>query len=285
MRSTLRRPSVRIGLAILLAAILIGAGVGAYSQATAFSYADLLAALRARGAAVQETGKASTLTFQGAGHELSINGAQVAVYEYGTAVAARLDAAGVSSDGATFRHGFGPFGGRAVTVDWIAPPHHYRKGRVIVTYIGSDVAVIHLLTAVLGPQFAGAAVPNGNGYLWFIERLRAAGATVDVVQHRPGTPIIEGTQPAADEYGIAVNGAGLGVYEFADDQSAATYASHIQGGDYVDPANHLGIIVDYVGPPHFFRKFKLIVLYVGTDTQVIQLLTSVLGPPFTERHV
>jgi hypothetical protein len=287
MRSMLKRPAVRIGLAILLAVILVGAGLGAYSQATAFSYADLKDALRARGATVQETGTiASTVTFQGAGHGLTMNGAQVEVYEYGTTIAAQLDAARVSSDGATFRHGFGPFGGQAVTVDWIAPPHHYRRGRVIVTYIGQDAGILQLLTAVLGPQFAGGgAIPHGNGYSWFIERLRASGATVELVQYRPSTPIFLGTEPPTNRYVIGVNGTVVSAFEFADDQAAAAYASHVSGGDYVDPLNHQGIIVDYAAPPHFFRRFTLIVLYVGNDAQVIQLLTSVLGPPFAEGHV
>jgi hypothetical protein len=283
MRTALKRPAIRIGLALLLAVILTGAAIGAYSQVTAFSYTDLLAALRSRGATVQESGTASTLTFQGTGHGLGVNGAEVAAYEYSTTLAAQLDAARVSSDGATFRGGFGPFGGRAVTVDWIAPPHHYRKGRVIVSYIGSDVALLQLLTSVLGPQFAGGgAVPTGNSYLWFVERLRAAGATVDVVQHRPGTSVIGGMQPTVVGHEITVNGTVVSVFEFTDDQAAAVYASHMSGGDYVDPVHHQHIIVEYAAPPHFFRKFKVIVVYLGTDTQVMQLLSSVLGPPFTE---
>lgn len=283
MRTALKKPSVRLGLAILLVVILAAAGIGVYSQVTAFSYADLKDALRARGATVQESRTASSsVTFQGTGHQLNVNDAPMAVYEYGTAIAAQLDAARVSSDGSTFRGGFWPFGGHAVTVDWIAPPHHYRRGRMIVTYIGSDVAITRLLTSVLGPQFAGGAVPNGNGYLWFIDRLRAARATVDVVQHRPSTPVIAGTEPLVDAYLIRINGTVMSVFQFGDDQAAAVYASHIQGGDYVDPSNHGFIIVDYAAPPHFFRKFRLIVLYIGTDEKVLTLLTSALGPPFTE---
>jgi hypothetical protein len=119
--------------------------------------ADLKDALRTQGASVQESGTASRLTFQGDGHRLDVNGAQVAVYEYGTTIAAQLDASRVSTDGSTFRSDFGPFGARAVTVDWIAPPHHYKRGWVIATYIGADVAIMRLLMTVLGPQFAGGA--------------------------------------------------------------------------------------------------------------------------------
>jgi hypothetical protein len=163
MRDGSRRPRVRLALAVVIVVLLVAVGAGVYTQATAFSYPDLLAALRARGAVVQESGTASTLTFTGTGHGLSVNGADMAAYAYRTTVAALYDASQVSSDGATWRSGFGPFGGHAVTVDWSAPPHHYRRGRVIVSYIGNDVAILRLLTTVLGPQFAGGAVLNSNG--------------------------------------------------------------------------------------------------------------------------
>ena len=44
---------------------------------------------------------------------------------------------------------------RVIHVDWIAPPHFYHTGRVIVLYVGSNADLIRLLEATLGPQFAG----------------------------------------------------------------------------------------------------------------------------------
>jgi hypothetical protein len=267
---------MRIGV-VLLAVLVIVCGLGAYTQVTAFSYADLLAALRAQDAAVQEHGTASTPTFQGAGHELLVNGADVAAYAYGTALAAQYDASRVSSDGATFRGGVGPFGGRAVTVDWIAPPHHYRRGRVIVSYIGDDSAITTLLTGILGPQFAGGDIrPVGASAFWLVDRLRAAGATVEVTKHLPGSVMIYGTQPTTDAYLLRVNGVVIATYTFASATSAVAYATHLHGGDYD------GIIVDYAAPPHVYRSGQLIVTYVGTDGRTLQLLASMLGPPFTE---
>ena len=278
MRRTLAKPVGRIGL-LILAVLIILSGLGAYTQVTAFSYADLLAALRARGAVVREHGAASTLTFQGAGHGLLVNGADVTTYEYGTALAAQVDASRVSSDGATFRGGVGPFGGRAVTVDWIAPPHHYHRDRVIVSYIGEDRAITTLLTGILGPQFAGGGIPQvGVSAFWLMDRLRAAGATVEVTQHMPGSAVIYGTQPTTDAYLLRINDAVIATFTFADATSAAAYATHLHGGDYD------GIIVDYAAPPHFYRSGQLIVTYVGTDARIMQLLAAVLGPPFTEGH-
>jgi hypothetical protein len=291
MRAMLTRPAVQISLVAALLVIVMGAGYGLYTQATAFSYQDLLTALAARGASVQEHGAASTLTFQGRGHALTVNGATVDAYEYSAPAVAQLDAARVSSDGATFRGGAWPFGGSAVTVDWIAPPHDYRRGRVIVMYIGEDGAITRLLSAVLGPQFAGGATPSlsnfpsGDGYLRLIQRLRAYGATVATLQHMAGTTVFSRTQPTVDGYELRVNGSIINAFAFTDNQAAATtYAAHITGGNYSDPASHTDLLVDYAAPPHFYRMGKVIALYVGSDRAILRLLASALGPPFAEEH-
>jgi hypothetical protein len=73
--------------------------------------------------------------------------ADVQLFEYGSASAAEADAHQVRADGS----------GTATTiVDWVAPPHFFLKGRVLVIYVGNDRAVVNLLTSVLGPQFAGS---------------------------------------------------------------------------------------------------------------------------------
>ena len=160
MYATRTRSRAWVGMVILVVAVVIGVAAAVYGQVSAFSYGDFQAALRARGATVTAAGAASNLTFRGTGHGLTVNGAPVAVYEYGTIIAAQLDAARVTPDGATFRGGFGPLGGHGVVVEWVATPHHFMKGRVIATYIGDDARIVDLLTSVLGPQFAGGVSPG-----------------------------------------------------------------------------------------------------------------------------
>jgi hypothetical protein len=172
-----------------------------------------------------------------------------------------------------------------VTVDWIAPPHDYQRGRVIVIYTGDDEAITRLLTAVLGPQFAGGATPSlssGDGYLGLIQRLQANGATVRTIQHMAGATVFSGTQPAVDGHELRVDGAIINTFEFTDDQAAASYAAHITGGNYSDPAFHTVLVVDYAAPPHFYRVGKVIARYVGSDRPILRLLASALGPPFAE---
>jgi hypothetical protein len=40
-------------------------------------------------------------------------------------------------------------------VTWVAAPHFYQAGRILVLYVGDDPAILELLEGALGPQFAG----------------------------------------------------------------------------------------------------------------------------------
>ena len=74
------------------------------------------------------------------------SGADLQLFEYGSASAASDDAKRISPDG----------GGTATTkISWIHPPHFFLKGRVMVLYVGSDSAALSLLQSLLGSQFAG----------------------------------------------------------------------------------------------------------------------------------
>lgn len=124
-------------------------------QLTGMSYSTFRDDLRARGAAVQEQGRGSQPFLNGADHRLTVNGAVVDAFEYSTVVGASLDAARISRDGSTINPGVGPLGGSATIVDFIAPPHWFQSGRIIVLYVGRDNNVLTLLRAALGAQFAG----------------------------------------------------------------------------------------------------------------------------------
>ncbi|HWW74513.1 MAG TPA: hypothetical protein VNZ44_03905 [Pyrinomonadaceae bacterium] len=80
------------------------------------------------------------------GSALTADGDNIQVFRYATAGAAAREAARINPDGS---------GGATSTAMWIAPPHFYRKGRLIVLHVGSNAAVQNALVALLGPQFAG----------------------------------------------------------------------------------------------------------------------------------
>jgi hypothetical protein len=65
------------------------------------------------------------------------------------------------------------------------------------------------------------------------------------------------------------------VFEYADEASATADAAQI-GPD----GNPTTMMILWIEPPHFFRGEQIIVLYIGEDQAVIDVLTSVLDPPF-----
>lgn len=108
--------------------------------------ASLTEALRAAGATIEPAEGVSQPFFSVPGEIMLVNGGFVQVYEYETAEAMGTEASQISEDGSTI--------GTSM-VNWMEAPHFYRAGRMIVLYVGEDPAVLDLLEAVLGTQFAG----------------------------------------------------------------------------------------------------------------------------------
>jgi hypothetical protein len=77
--------------------------------------------------------------------QLAVNGGNTQVFEYASTDDASREAALVSTDGSAVG---------SVQASWIDLPHFYRSGRIIVLYVGRELAVLQPLQAVLGPPFA-----------------------------------------------------------------------------------------------------------------------------------
>lgn len=80
------------------------------------------------------------------GRILKVNGMDVQVFEYESAEAMEADAVQVSADGGSV--------GTSM-VSWMATPHFFKSGRVLVLYVGDDATVLEALKSELGEQFAG----------------------------------------------------------------------------------------------------------------------------------
>ena len=124
------------------------AGVhGRHKTSRAAKDVDALAgALKARGLAVESAGDVSQPFFSAGGRALTVGGENVQVFRYRTAEAARREAARISPDGSDV-------GTSMMT--WVAAPHFFRAGQLIVLYVGDDPKVLAALRAELGAQFAG----------------------------------------------------------------------------------------------------------------------------------
>ena len=80
------------------------------------------------------------------GRIIKVNDADVQVFEYQSAEALEADAAQVSADGGSV--------GTSM-ISWIATPHFFKSGHILVLYVGNDPAVLEALKYVLGEHFAG----------------------------------------------------------------------------------------------------------------------------------
>jgi hypothetical protein len=240
--------------------------------APAMDFAGLVNRLRADGVAVEPVGAVSQPFFSVAGRLVTLNGADVQVFEYATVSDARSEAAQI-----------GPGGGAIGThlVSWIVTPHFYTTGRLIVLYVGDDQGVLEVLRTVLDDPLGADQAPgldgarpaaSGESALDFdrlAECLHAAGGAVELV------PDEEITQPffAVPGRRVRLNGHDLQIFVCASAADAQADAAQI-----APDGSQIGTsLVSWVAAPHFFQAQNVIVLYVGDAAAALAVLESALG--------
>jgi hypothetical protein len=62
------------------------------------------------------------------------------------------EASNIDSGGCSYNNGF-----KIINVSWVSFPHFYKKGNLIVQYVGEDEKIMSDLTDIFGEQFAGNA--------------------------------------------------------------------------------------------------------------------------------
>lgn len=115
--------------------------------------------VRKTGTTVEGVGGVSTsfqgvniLSFQAKSLQPKVGSNQsVWVYEFSDPGSANLQASLISPSGSEIR----AYSGRAVSFAWVATPHLFKTGRLIVLYVGNDLSTLNLLRSALGTQFAG----------------------------------------------------------------------------------------------------------------------------------
>lgn len=114
----------------------------------------LVDGLRAAGADVYMSESVIQPFFDVEGQLLEIGAYRVQVYRFADEAEAAVHASRFSRDGAWVSEG-----DQVTLVNWIATPHLYQFGRLIIVYVGDDPALIDLLEGVVGESFAGGANP------------------------------------------------------------------------------------------------------------------------------
>jgi hypothetical protein len=74
----------------------------------------------------------------------------IEIYLFRSSKKLEKEAGYISSDGCSYTNG-----SRSLNVSWVSFPHFYKKGSLIVQYVGEDEKIISDLTDIFGEQFAG----------------------------------------------------------------------------------------------------------------------------------
>lgn len=143
-----------IGL-FLVAGLAVGCIRTSAGGGPVTDFVSLVDSLRAAGATVEPAGEVSQPFFSVEGQVITVNGEGVQVFEYDDAASADAKAALVSPDGISVGTTEEGVLIQDTMITWIATPHFYQAGQLIVLYVGDSTAVIDALEEVLGPQFAG----------------------------------------------------------------------------------------------------------------------------------
>jgi hypothetical protein len=133
-------------MVLLVAAFLLAACSGQPASAQGFGAEEFIEALRAQGMDAEKGDPVEQAFFSVIGDSINFDGESVQVFEYDSAETMESDAVLVDADGS-------PIG--TSMINWVATPHFYKKGRILVLYIGDNAETLKLLESVLGPQFAG----------------------------------------------------------------------------------------------------------------------------------
>jgi hypothetical protein len=106
-----------------------------------------------------------------------------------------------------------------------------------------------------------------------ISALESSGATVEI-----GEPVSQVFFSVAGNI-LKVNGADVQVFEYESAEEMENEASQVSS----DGGSIGTSMVTWIDAPHFYKAGRIIVLYVGSDASVLDLLEAALGPQFAGR--
>jgi hypothetical protein len=133
-------------MAFVVAALILTACGGGSVSAQGYGSEEFLKELREKGVQAESGESIEQAFFSVIGTTVDLNGESVQVFEYDSAETMESDAVLVDADGGTI--------GTSM-VSWMATPHFFKKGRILVLYVGDNTETLGLLESVLGAQFAG----------------------------------------------------------------------------------------------------------------------------------
>ena len=107
-----------------------------------------------------------------------------------------------------------------------------------------------------------------------ITGLRATGSSVNE-QEQISQPFFSVTGRT-----VVVDGASISVFEYATPAAMEKESEYVSPDGFVFTTSTMVTNVDWIGPPHFYKAGRIIVIYIGKDKATIGLLEKVLGKQF-----
>ncbi len=122
-----------------------------------------------------------------------------------------------------------------------------------------------------GRAAAISKVRSTDEVLRLVRDLRAQGATVRLTNDKIPQPFFSVAARI-----INVNGQGIQIFEYAQVSKAGIEAKRVSSNGMTIGTTK----PSWLSTPHFFKRKKLIVLYVGDDQTILRVLLSTLGNQF-----
>jgi hypothetical protein len=135
-----------VSIAFVVSALILTACGGGSVSAQGYGSVEFLKELREKGAQAESGESIEQAFFSVIGTTVDLSGDSVQVFEYDSAETMESDAVLIDADGGTIG---------TLMVSWMATPHFFKKGRILVLYVGDNTETLGLLESVLGAQFAG----------------------------------------------------------------------------------------------------------------------------------
>ncbi len=276
-------------LVVLLALGVVFTAGCARGTGAVTDYASLVRSLNKSEATVEARGNTEEPTlpevFSGRSKRTDVDGEAVNVWEYPDEVTAAREAGFVKYDGFDLRRPEEP-GRKAYYAhyDWIAPSHWYQAGRIIVLYVGNKWATIDLLESLVGPRYAGEGIgpPPVTDFQSFMDNLLLSSARIKALRDAAFQGDMQQSFFSGRSKRIELNSENVSLLEYEDETVAATEAAFISADGYgfTSADGTRQVQISWIAPPHFYRAGSIIVLYVGENRQTLDLLETLLGPPF-----
>ena len=90
--------------------------------------------------------------FPGIRMRIKVESEVLEVYLYKNPTVLEEVASGIGKDGSSYQNKSKT---KVIEISWVSEPHFFKRNTMMVQYIGENENILKLLTAYLGPQFAG----------------------------------------------------------------------------------------------------------------------------------